>query len=155
VVLSQKKPAPVTPPAATVEAVKPAVKDEPPKVVEPPKPTQFTQAINTNPAGAEVFRGPERLGLTPFNVVLPAGSTVVEITLKKKGFKDQVLKVTPDKDHDYVFDMVAQKTHTASPRPAVKSTAPATATPTPATKPEAGTPKPAGKLRDLKDPFAN
>ena len=60
-----------------------------------------------------MFVGPERLGLTPFNVKLPAGTQVVELTLKKKGFKDQVLKVTPDKDHDYVFDMVAARTHTA------------------------------------------
>src|SRR5439155_22619626 len=78
VVLSQKKP-PVTP---APESPKPVAKVEapaaPPKPVEPAKPTEFTQAINTTPAGAEVFVGPERLGLTPFNVKLPAGTQVVE-----------------------------------------------------------------------------
>ncbi|MDB4968741.1 MAG: hypothetical protein JWN44_4430 [Myxococcales bacterium] len=155
VVLTQKKPPVVTAPVATAP-IEPAKPVEPVKPVEPAKPTEFTQAINTNPAGAEVFRGPERLGLTPFNVVLPVGPTVVELTLKKKGFKDQILKVTADKDHDYVFDMVPAKTHTASPHPSVKSTAPAAARPEPAApKGEPATPKPAGKLRDLKDPFAN
>ena len=42
----------------------------PPKPVEPAKPTQYTMAINTQPTGAEVFNGAERLGITPCNVAL-------------------------------------------------------------------------------------
>ncbi|MGZ3429587.1 MAG: protein kinase domain-containing protein, partial [Polyangia bacterium] len=156
VVLSQKKPDPPKPVVtAPVETAKPVV--APPKPVEPAKPTQFTMSINTQPAGAEVFNGPERLGVTPCNVILPASETVVELVMKKHGYKDQPLKIVPDKDHDYLSDL----TPVAHARPSSaaktpKSTTPTVATPVekpPAAKPEQ--PKPAGKLRDLKDPFAN
>jgi hypothetical protein len=154
VVLSQKKPEPK--PVVQVEPPKPVVAPpvEAPKPVEAAKPTEFTMQISTQPAGAEVFNGPERLGTTPCKVVLPASEKPVELTLKKRGYKEQKLEVVPDKDHDFLADLMpAAKPHTPS-KP-VKSTAPA-ATPTQATpdkKPDQ--PKPAGKLRDLKDPFAN
>jgi serine/threonine-protein kinase len=155
VVLTHKKPEPPKPVVtAPVEAPKPApvVAAKP---VEPPKPSSYTMSINTQPSGAEVFNGAERLGVTPCNVALPASEKVVELTLKKRGYKDQTLKIVPDKDHDYLADLMsAARPHAASAK-APKSSAPTAAAPVaaPAAKPEA--PKPAGKLRDLKDPFAN
>jgi eukaryotic-like serine/threonine-protein kinase len=154
VVLTQKKPEPPKPVVtAPVVAPKPVVAET--KPTAPAKPTHYTMSINTQPPGAEVFNGAERLCVTPCNVPLPASETPVELMLKKKGYKEQTLKIVPDKDHDYLADLMsASKPHSPSAARTPKSTAPA-ATPavTPAPKPEAA--KPAGKLRDLKDPFAN
>ena len=156
VVMSQKKPEPPKPVViAPVEAPKPPPVET--KVVEPAKPTHYMMSINTQPPGAEVFNGPERLGVTPCNVALPASDKAVELVMKKKGFKDQPLRIVADKDHDYLSDLTAiAHSHPSSGSKTPKSSAPTVATPAekPATaKPE--TPKPAGKLRDLKDPFAN
>jgi hypothetical protein len=155
VVLSQKKPVDPPKPVVTAPVVvaKPPVAEEK-KPVEPAKPSRYTMSINTQPAGAEVFNGSERLCVTPCNVPLPASETPVDLMLKKKGFKEQTLKIVPDKDHDYLVDLMSTPKPHAPSAKTPKSTAPA-ATPaaTPAAKPEA--PKPAGKLRDLKDPFAN
>ncbi len=154
VLLTRAKPVPPKP-AVTAPAVlpkpKPVVAARP---VEPAKPTHFTMSINTRPVGAEVFEGAERLGVTPCNVVLAASEQTVELQLKKKGWRDETLKIVPDKDHDFLADLQpASRPHAPSTR-AAKSTAPVVAAPpTLAPKPEA--PKPAGKLRDLKDPFAN
>ena len=156
VVLTRK---PVEPPKPIVQVTTPKPVVAPPvekKPVEPPKPTQFTTSINTQPSGAEVFNGAERLGVTPCNVVLPASEKPVELTLKKKGYKEQTLHVVPDRDHDFVADLMsAGKPHERPVGKTPKSSAPTVAAPVaaPEKKPEA--PKPAGKLRDLKDPFAN
>jgi serine/threonine-protein kinase len=158
VVMMQKKPDPPKP-IVQVEPPKPVVAPPPveKKPVEPPKPTKFTVSVTTQPAGADVFNGAERLGVTPCNIVLPASDKMVELTLKKKGYKDQSLKVVPDRDHDFVADLMsAAKPHERPVAKTPKSTAPVatpTVAPPPEKKPEA--PKPAGKLRDLKDPFAN
>jgi serine/threonine-protein kinase len=151
VVLS-KKPEPPKP-IVQLEPPKPVVAPVEKKPVEPPRPTKYTMSINTQPAGAEVFSGAERMGVTPCNVVLPASDKAVELTLKKKGYKDQSLKIVADRDHDYLADLMAAGKPHATPSKGPKSSAP-TPVATPAEKkPEA--PKPAGKLRDLKDPFAN
>ena len=154
VVLTQKKPEPPAPVVQQVEPPKPVVAPPPPPV-EPAKPTKYTMSINTQPAGAEVFHGAERLGTTPCNVVLPASETEVELALKKKGYKEQTLKVVPDKDHDFLVDLMsAARPHAPAAKPSRSSAPVASPTAAPAApKPEQ--PKPAGKLRDLKDPFAN
>jgi tRNA A-37 threonylcarbamoyl transferase component Bud32 len=157
VVLSQKKPDPPKPVVtAPVETPKPVA--EAPKPVEPAKPNHYMMSINTQPPGADVFNGPERLGVTPCNVDLPASDKAVELVMKKHGYKDQPLKIVADKNHDYLSDLTAlphsRPSGGGSKTP--KSTAPTVATPAekpPAAKSEQ--PKPAGKLRDLKDPFAN
>jgi serine/threonine-protein kinase len=157
VVLSQKKPEPPKP-APIVEQKPVATKPvEPPKPVEPAKPTHYTMSISTQPAGAEVFNGAERLGTTPCNVVLPASETPVELMIRKHGWREQPLKIIPDKDHDFVADLMpaAKTSHPSGKAP--KSSAPTATAPTApkADTPAKDAPKPAGKLRDLKDPFAN
>ena len=106
---SREPPKPVV--TAPVVAPKPTVV-EAPKPVEPAKPSQYTMSINTQPAGAEVFNGSERLGVTPCNVPLPASETPVDLMLKKKGFKEQTLKIVPDKDHDYLVDLMSRPSRT-------------------------------------------
>ena len=156
VVLTQKKPPPPVV-VAPVETAKPvSAAPVPPKPVEPARPTSYTMSISTQPSGADVFNGPERLGVTPCNVVLRASPAPVELTLKKKGYKDQALKLVADKDHDFVTDLMALAKPHAPARPTVKSTAPVASPAPTAAKPDApSSAKPAGKLRDLKDPFAN
>jgi tRNA A-37 threonylcarbamoyl transferase component Bud32 len=155
-----RKPAP-PPVVAVVAPPPPKVVEAPPVVVPPPvvaaKPTQYTMTIATQPKGAEVFNGAEILGTTPCDISLPAGTTLVELMLRKKGWKDQPLKIVPDRNHDFLADLTPlPKAHSSSPHAASKPAAPPTP-PAPVAKPaEPPAPnKAAGKLRDLKDPFAN
>jgi serine/threonine-protein kinase len=158
VLVTQKKPPPPVEKPIVAVAPPPVVTPPPPPPVvakEPPKPTSFTASISTNPTGAEIFSGSERLGVSPFNVVLPASDTPVELTLKKKGYKDTLLKVVPNRDHDFVNDLVAVAHSHSSSRPSAPRPEPVAAKPEPPKPAEPPAPKPAGKLRDLKDPFAN
>ncbi len=158
-----RKPAPapaplvVAPPPPKLEAPKVvAAPPVAPPPVEAPKPSEYTMTIATQPSGAEVFDGNEILGTTPCDVKLPAGTTPVELTLKKKGWKDQPLKIVPDRNHDFLADLAPlPKAHATTPHAVAAKPAPVA--PTPAAKPPEPTPpnKAAGKLRDLKDPFAN
>jgi hypothetical protein len=81
--------------------------------------------------------------------------------LRKKGFKDQKLTVQPDHDREYVLELSSTRRSGSSGKPDKdkpdKPVAPPTAT-KPAAAPEVPKNDPkagAGKLRDLKDPFAN
>jgi serine/threonine-protein kinase len=160
VILTKKKPEPPPAPVAQPEPPKPMAAPPPvetPKPVERAKPSKYTMTINTEPSGADVFNGPERLGTTPAQVVLPASEATVTLTLKKHGYKDQSLKVVADKDHDFLVDL-AQVGRPHSSRSASKPSTPLATQPPPQPQPkpaEPAQPKPAGKLRDLKDPFAN
>jgi hypothetical protein len=49
----------------------------------------------STPEGAEVFRRAERLGTTPFDGTLPRGDTPVTLTVRKSGYKDRTITVTP------------------------------------------------------------
>jgi hypothetical protein len=79
-----RSPTPAPKPVVAAPAPKPVVAP-PPTPVAPPRPTQFTMSIQTQPRGAEVFNGPEILGTTPCKVVLPASEQPVELMLKKRG----------------------------------------------------------------------
>jgi hypothetical protein len=112
--------------------------------------------IRSTPADVELFNGPERLGATPASLQFSPDTAPFEVTLKKKGFKEQKLRLQPDRNREYVIEMVKEhgtSSH-ASPasRPEPAAAKPAAPQPAPEPKVEA---KPAGKLRDLKDPFAN
>jgi hypothetical protein len=90
--------------------------------------------------------------VTPLVLQYVESPAPMTFTLKKKGFKDQPLKLAADKDHEYVVPLLAAH-HSSGPSKPPKGNVPVVAAPAaPEPKPE---PKPAGKLRDLKDPFAN
>jgi hypothetical protein len=98
-----------------------------------------------------VFQGDERLGATPGEFTLPRGTAAVELTLKKKGYADKKLTVTPDRDREFDVELTRRGSSSSShaaPKPAARPEV----KPAPEAKPE---PKPAGKLRDLKDPFSS
>lgn len=58
-----------------------------PVVEAPAKPTSATVRIETEPAGAQVFKGDELLGVTPATLILPREP--VNFTLKLEGYQPQ------------------------------------------------------------------
>jgi len=146
----RKPPAPAKP-VVPVVAVKPA-----PKVTPLPVAPPSQISIASTPADADVFNGPEKLGSTPLKLSLKSDLAPFEVTLKKRGYKDQKLRIAPDHDREYVLEL-ASSSHSSS-KPSGRDKPPVAVAPEPPKpKPEAKPPepKPAGKLRDLKDPFAN
>jgi serine/threonine-protein kinase len=157
-VVALKKKAPEPPPVAppVVEKVEPKAV-QPPKPVEPTKPAAPVASkiqLESTPSGAEVFSGAEKLGLTPTTLEYPPDTAPFEVSLRKKGYREQKLRVSPDRSRDYVVELAVEqrKEKPASSRPAARPAAAPVEAKQPEAKPEV---KPAGKLRDLKDPFAN
>jgi hypothetical protein len=143
----------VAPPPTPAPTVEPPVAPPPQPAPTPAAPAHATITITSSPTGAEVLRGRENVGRTPATVSLAVGSAPIELVLRKHGYKDREVQVTPDKDRAYDVDLVAVGKPGGHRAPVAK---PAPAPPAPApTAPPHPTAKPAGKLRDLKDPFAN
>jgi len=158
VVMATRKP----PPKPIVDVPKIEQKVEPkiePKV-EPPRPvapSSYQISVRSEPSGADVFQGMERLGATPLTHDFASSTKELELVVKKKGYKDQKLRFAPDRNHDFVLPLQSAHHAGSAPvivRPQTKPEAKPEVKPEakPEVKPEA---KPAGKLRDLKDPFAN
>ena len=157
-VVTPATPTPTPTPTPTTAPTTAPTPTATPTPVETPKPAappaKSLIVIGSNPSEAEIFNGPERLGVTPTKLELDATTAAFDVVLKKKGYKEGKIHVQPDRNREYVLDL--QKAGGTS--GSVKSTQPKTTTPpatTPATKPPTPESKPAGKLRDLKDPFAN
>jgi len=138
------------PPVVAVPAPVPVA----PPLAKPAAPVKYQITIKSMPADAEVFEGVERLGVTPLTLDWKESAVVHNLVVKKKGFKDKPLPVVADRNHDFEFALDSAH-HSGSSKPTVvaKPTAPVAAPVAPA-EPKAEA-KPAGKLRDLKDPFAN
>jgi serine/threonine protein kinase len=152
VALLKLSPAPPPPRQVVVvpPVVAPPVAPKPAVPLKPAAPLRHELIIKSDPTDADVFNGLERLGSTPVTLRWDESKTPVALVLKKKGYKDSSLKVTADKNHEYVVPLARARSGASPTHPAVKPVQPLAAPPEP--KPE---PKPAGKLRDLKDPFAN
>jgi len=147
-----KKPPPAPPPVAK-PVVAPVVEAKPvappAKPVEPAAPAVSKIQVESTPSGADVFTGAEKLGVTPVTLEYKPDAPPVELSIRKKGWKEGKLKVNPDHSRDYVVELVVERREHSSSKPPVAKPAP------PETKPELKQEvKPAGKLRDLKDPFA-
>jgi eukaryotic-like serine/threonine-protein kinase len=103
-----KKPSTPTPSAPIVTPAAPS-----PPVVRPSHVT-----ISSTPAGAEVFRGAERLGTTPVVLDLLPSEGRVEVRIEKEGHEPSALTVDGDRDREYVVRLVVQ------PRPVKKASSP-------------------------------
>jgi serine/threonine-protein kinase len=151
VVVMSKKPAPAPPPAPALVAPSPppVAAPAPKKEPAPPPVVSSKIQIESTPRDAEVFSGAEKLGVTPTTLDYKPDTAPFEVVLKKKGYKEQKLRVNPDRNREYVVELVAERKPT--PSRAVSKPSPAA---TEKAEPKQDI-KPAGKLRDLKDPFAN
>jgi serine/threonine-protein kinase len=148
------QPAPVVAaaPPPPVIAPPPVVAPAPVAVPPPAPPATHELNITSTPAEAEVYDGLERLGVTPYKTTLPESKEPMNLTLRKKGFKEEKISLVNDRNHDFVVPLLPLKKSAPAKAPiASKSQAPAP----PEKTAEPPAVKPAGKLRDLKDPFAN
>ncbi|HEY7955499.1 MAG TPA: serine/threonine-protein kinase [Polyangia bacterium] len=146
------------PPEPVVVAPKPAPAPKPiaiapkPVALPPAAPQKSQLSFRSTPPEAELWSGPERIGVTPINLEYTRDTKPFEVTIKKRGFHDYRLTVAPDRNREYVVELTPLRRPerpSKSSKPAKQSS---TSTATQSAKPEV---KPAGKLRDLKDPFAN
>jgi serine/threonine-protein kinase len=101
------KPKPVAPPPVVSAPQPPA----------PPAPAvEIELQVTTQPEGAEVFDGAERLGLTPLTLKRPRVAEPMSVTVRRAGFKDVTRPVALDRDQavDIVLtpkrDKVAERT---------------------------------------------
>jgi serine/threonine-protein kinase len=131
---------------------RPAETPAPPIAVAPP-PAAAAPAPATTPAesgakativsipsGAQVRRGTEVLGTTPFVLAVSGESAAVELTLVKKDYKEQAFRVAPGHSSEYAVSLskVAARPAAAAPRPAPGPLKPAPTTPAkPAPRPQA------------------
>jgi serine/threonine-protein kinase len=137
----------VTPVAALPQpvAAPPVVAPAP---VQPAQPTEVAITVSSTPEGAEVWNGAERIGVAPVTLRLPRSDSPVKLTLKKAGYRDETLDVTPNKDKELVpalepkHDRVASSGH--HPAKPVAHPNPQPTPPPPVTK----------RVSDLRDPFA-
>jgi hypothetical protein len=134
-----RNPPPATPPAPAVVAA-PTPIAAPPPPAPPPRSREVT--IDSDPSGADVFRGAERLGTTPLRYILDEGTNELDVTISKRGWSPHVLHVSTTGTRSYAVTLRAAD----RPRP----TTPTVTTPT---KPPAP-PQKSGP-RELKDVFAD
>ncbi len=139
--------------------VKPEAKTPAPTVQPPPPrpaPKLAHISFRSKPAGAEIVRGEAVLGVTPTTVDFPADSKMVDLVVRKKGFKDYLISVAPEGDKDWSMIELSPLHHSSS--SASSSHAEKQHVEEQAQPEKPGAPPPArnsGKLRDLKDPFSS
>ena len=88
----EPSPKPIEPPKVAVQPI------DPPVVKDAPKPmvaAKIKIRVESTPPGADLFLGSERLGVTPASLEYKADTAAFDVVVKKKGFKDGKLHVTP------------------------------------------------------------
>ncbi len=134
-----------TPPAAP----QPTIAASNPQPSVPPPVASAAEVeiqISTDPPGAEVLLGAERLGVAPIDVKRARASEPSSFTIRRAGFKDVVRSVTLDRDQTlaFVLQPKARVTATRSSSAAVKARS---------SKDDNGTHAPAHHTSDLRNPF--
>ncbi len=111
-----KAPEPAVTPKPAETAKAPEVK--PPEPKEPPKPPEVEFKFQTEPAGAAVFRGDEKLGTTPFTWTGLKAGDALEFRLELSGFKTQTTSLVPDRDREVVISLEKKRRTKRITRPA-------------------------------------
>jgi eukaryotic-like serine/threonine-protein kinase len=109
--------------------------------------------ITTDPPGAEVMLGNERLGMAPIDVKRARDPAPSSFIIRRAGYKDVTRSVTLDRDQTLAFVLQPKRERVGTRQ---TSTATATATPVKARsskKEEGGTHAPAHHTSDLRNPF--
>jgi hypothetical protein len=98
--LTQQQSADSNQPAAAVVA---------PAPVAVPVPKKVSLALKSDPAGAAVLRKDtnEQLGITPFDLELPASKTALELLFKKDGFRDKTESFVPEDSGQLAVALIA------------------------------------------------
>jgi eukaryotic-like serine/threonine-protein kinase len=86
-------PVPVVPSRVMAPAAAPA-----PKVEDADLPSKIGIAIATSPPGASLWVAGGSRGQTPLRLVLPRGTVLIDVTLKREGYVDKILSLRPDRD---------------------------------------------------------
>ncbi len=120
------------------------------KVVRP-RPLRTTVRLNVRsvPTGATVYVNSKPVGTTPLSRELTAGSRDGTVTIVKPGYRPQVRKIIPGQNLAFTILLVRAGSRRTPPQPVA-----GTMKPRPVRPRDAPRPRPAGALRDLKDPFA-
>ncbi|XYH94121.1 protein kinase domain-containing protein [Sorangium sp. So ce1128] len=100
--------APAAPPAplsaappAPLSAAPPApLSAAPPAPLPAPPAETVAVRLSTRPADASVWIGDRKVGSSSAPLALPRGSEPVELVLRKPGFKDARVKLSPDRDRE-------------------------------------------------------
>ncbi|MEO7327554.1 MAG: hypothetical protein ABI193_03175, partial [Minicystis sp.] len=101
-IVESSAPLPVAP--ASNAAIEPQVKPS------NPLPEMIELRLTSRPTDVEVWLGDRKLGSSTSPLQVPRGSERVELRLKKIGFKDEPLLLTPD--HDQALDATLTSTTT-------------------------------------------
>lgn len=132
----------VAPPVAVAPAPAPAPAPEQP----PAKPATVSLRFESDPAGAEVVRDGQVLGVTPLARTFPAGDDAVTFVVRKAGFAERTVQANLARDGS--FSVALKALPVARSRPATQPAPGATPAPAPAPakKPDDGM----GRVGDLK-----
>ncbi|HZS39744.1 MAG TPA: serine/threonine-protein kinase [Polyangia bacterium] len=148
-VVVEQLPQPAAPPSAA-PLVQPAAMPSPASEEAARKDVEIV--LRSDPPGAEVFEGVERLGVSPVTIRRARSSQALTFSLRRAGYQDIHREVVPDRDRDVEVllapkhDRVADsRKHGSSASKAVVAQ-PAPGHPTPA-------PPPPKKTSDLRNPF--
>jgi serine/threonine-protein kinase len=121
---------------------------EPPPKKDPPpaaKPATVKLTMRTDPEGAEVFVGPELIGVAPVNYSHEIGEAPVGFTFRLAGYRDATRDVIPDGNKD--VEVMLKKEPHASHHSSKSSPAPRETVSSPGPQ-GAQKPKVNGELRD-------
>jgi serine/threonine-protein kinase len=83
---------------------------------EEPAAATVAVEIASRPAEAEVRRGKELVGRTPYRGTFPAGSAPLVFVISKSGYQDQVVEIQPDRDRTHAVELVRRRGRAESPR---------------------------------------
>ncbi len=112
-VTSVPLPPPAPPPPAASDA-EPVVK---PEIASP----EVAVRLTTRPADVEAWLGDRKLGTAPGPVSVPRGSSRIELRLKKPGFNDETVALTPDRDQPLEATLSPLVPRKSTPRPPAAS----------------------------------
>jgi hypothetical protein len=135
-------------------APSPAATAPTPKPPEAPRPAAGREIeidLRTRPAGAEVFEGAERLGMTPLHLKRQRGDAAMVLTFRHAGYKDERRDVVPNADKDIEVVLDAKRERVA--HHSEKSGTTGAKRPDAPTRDAPDSPQPRKRVSDLRNPF--
>jgi serine/threonine protein kinase len=131
---------PATPGATAAAGAATAPGTEPGKnAAGAPAATTVAIEITSRPVDAEVHRGKELVGRTPYRGTFPAGNEPLVFVITKAGFQDQAVEIRPDHDRKQAVELVRKRTRPEATRPSAPEK-PRRPDPRPRLRPEEGGP---------------